>query len=120
MRRLIPWMLVGLVAVAGLAGALVGVAGHPSATSAEPRLSEIIAATRAAGTARFTYSSVTSSPNPLLRSIYAMHFTNPAGAFRGMSTITSTIRLSDFGAPVAISAPRVIAEGEGLLPSCCR
>jgi hypothetical protein len=261
-------MLVGLVAVAGLVGALVGVAGHPSAASAEPRLSAIVATLRAAGTARFTYSSVTSSPNPLLRSISvgrgavdfrtdsmttverdketqisqgdtgpsrpttqtlvndqifigrsfytqfgivsshfpdrwtkgtfpkasfgllgvfdevdpvgdlegdltthgtkvellgperlggaavnryrvvvpacaatphttgprdvvgpidlwldgegrlvqirdAMHVTNPAGAFRGSSTITSTIRLSDFGAPVTVSAPKVIPEGEG-------
>ena len=268
MRRLIPWMLVGLVAVAGLVGALVGVAGHPSGAPAQPLLSEIIAATRAVGTARFSYSSVTSSPNPLLRSISvgrgavdfrtdsmttverdretqisqgdngpsrrstqtlvndqifigrtfytqfgmvsshfpdrwvkgtfpkasfgvmgvfdevdpvgdldgdlttpgtkvellgagtlggaavtryrvvlpacaatshttgphdtvgpialwldgegrlvqirnAMHLTNPAEPFRGVSTITSTIRLSDFGAPVAVAAPKVIPEGEG-------
>jgi hypothetical protein len=43
----------------------------------------------------------------------AMHLTNPAGAFSGVSTITSTIRLSDFGAPAAVSAPKVIPQGEG-------
>jgi len=66
-RRLVPWALVVLVAVAGLVGALVGVASQPSA-SGQLNLSEIIAATRAAGTARFTYSAITSSSNPLLRS----------------------------------------------------
>jgi hypothetical protein len=68
MRRLLPWVLVSLVAVAGLVGALVGVANQPHAPSAHLRLSAIIAATRSAGTARFTYSSITTSSNPFLRS----------------------------------------------------
>ena len=67
MRRVLPWALVGLVVVAGLVGALVGVTNQPS-VSARLRLSAIDAATRVAGTARFAYSAITSSPNPLLRS----------------------------------------------------
>jgi hypothetical protein len=67
MRRVLPWALVGLVTVAGLGGALVGATNQPSA-SAQLRLSAIDAATRAAGTARFTYSAITTSTNPLLRS----------------------------------------------------
>ena len=68
MRRVLPWALVGLVAVAGLGGALVGVANHSSPPATQLRVSEVIAATRAAGTARFTYLSVATSSNPLLRS----------------------------------------------------
>ena len=67
MRRVLPWALVGLVAVAGLVGALVGVANQPSAPAIQLRASQVIAATRAAGTARFTSSSVAASRNPLLR-----------------------------------------------------
>jgi hypothetical protein len=68
MRRVLPWALVSLVAVAGLLGALVGVANQPSPPASQLRVSEVIAATRAAGTARFSYSSVAASRNPLLRS----------------------------------------------------
>jgi hypothetical protein len=68
MRRVLPWALVGLLAVAGLVGALVGVANQPSPPATQRSVSEVIAATRAAGTARFTYSSVAASRNPLLRS----------------------------------------------------
>jgi hypothetical protein len=68
MRRVLPWALVGLVAVVGLIGALVGVANHSSPPATQLRVSEVIAATRATGTAHFTYSSVAASRNPLLRS----------------------------------------------------
>jgi len=68
MRRLIPWTLVTLVAIAGLAAALVGLANQPSHPATQLTVSEIVAATRSAGTARFTYSSVAASRNPLLRS----------------------------------------------------
>ena len=71
MRRVVPWALVGLVAVAGLAGALLGVANRAVAPPAQPSVSAIVAATRSAGTARFTYSSVAASRNPLLRSVSA-------------------------------------------------
>jgi hypothetical protein len=63
-----PWVLVGLVAVAGSAGALVGIANQQQVQSAQLSMSAIASGTRAAGTARFTYSAITSSPNPLLRS----------------------------------------------------
>jgi hypothetical protein len=65
MRRLVPWTLVGLVVVAGLVGALVGVANQSTPTL---EVSAIGATTSAAGTARFTYSAITTSSNPLLRS----------------------------------------------------
>jgi hypothetical protein len=68
MRRLVPWALVGLVAVAGLVGALVGVSNQPSTPTTQLKVSGVIAATRSAGTARFTYSSVAASRDPLLRS----------------------------------------------------
>jgi hypothetical protein len=69
MRRSVPWALVGLVGVAGLVGAWFGVANQPSTPSTQLGMSEVIAATRAAGTARFAYSSVAVSRNPLLRSV---------------------------------------------------
>jgi hypothetical protein len=68
---LLPWTLVGLVAVAGLVGALVGVSNQPSPPATQPTVSQIVAATRAVGTARFTFSSVARSKNPLLRSLSA-------------------------------------------------
>jgi hypothetical protein len=71
MRRLAPWALVGLAVTAGLAGALVGVANQPSPPATQLTVSEAIAATRAAGTARFTFASVATSRNPLLRSVSA-------------------------------------------------
>jgi hypothetical protein len=68
MRRFVPWALVALAAVAGLVGALVGEANQPQVPSAQSEMSAIVAATRVAGTARFTYSAITTSSNPLLRS----------------------------------------------------
>jgi hypothetical protein len=68
MRRFVPWALVGLVTVVGLAGALVGVANRPSGIVGQPELSQMIAATQYGGTARFEYSALSKSSNPLLRS----------------------------------------------------
>jgi hypothetical protein len=43
-----------------------------------------------------------------------LHFTDPARSAPGRSTITSTIRLTDFGAPIEISAPKtVLPDGQG-------
>jgi len=69
MRRVLPWALVGLVAIVGVAGALLGVANEPSVVSTQPTVPEMVAATRSGGTARFTYSSAATSENPLLRSV---------------------------------------------------
>jgi hypothetical protein len=46
----------------------VGVANQPSVPLTQPKFSAVLEATRAAGTARFIYSSVATSRNPLLRS----------------------------------------------------
>jgi len=67
-RRVVPWALLSLVAVAGVVGAVAGIANQPTVQSIQPKLSEIAAAVRATGTARFTNSSVATSRNPLLRS----------------------------------------------------
>ncbi len=69
MRRVVPWALLGLVIVAGAVGAGLGLSSVSTITPGGPKLSEVIAATRAAGTARFTFSSVGSSPDPEHRSI---------------------------------------------------
>lgn len=55
MRRLVPWVLLGLVGLATAAAAALGAAAA------------VLAATAQAGTAHFSYSHVTASPNPVLR-----------------------------------------------------
>jgi hypothetical protein len=67
MRRDLPWGFLGLLAIAGLVGALLGVADQPPVPSARQRIAGVIAATRAAGSARFRYVTRTDSPNPLAR-----------------------------------------------------
>ncbi len=67
-RRVLPWALVSLVGIAGLVGALLGAVNQPSPPATQLQVSELVAATRAAGTARFSYSSKAISRNPLLRS----------------------------------------------------
>jgi hypothetical protein len=61
----VPWALVGLVAVASLVGAVVGVSNQPT----QLPVSGTIATTRAAGTARFTNLTVTIRRSPLRRSV---------------------------------------------------
>jgi len=56
------------LAAVGLVGTLLGVANQPPTLSARQRIAAMIGATRASETARFQYSSITISPNPLLRS----------------------------------------------------
>ena len=76
MRRVVPWVLVSLVALGAAAGAALGIAHRTtSESSASPESSEspsqwvaaLLATTERAGTARFSYSHVTSSPNADLR-----------------------------------------------------
>jgi hypothetical protein len=92
MRRVLPWALLSLLVLAGLGGAGFGMATQPSKSSASPEVSKILAATRAAGTARFSYSSVMSSANPLLRAVFmgkgSVDF--HAAAMRSTQSITST------------------------------
>jgi hypothetical protein len=68
MRRGLPWALVGLVAAATGIGAWLGVSSAPAGGSAQAWVAQVLATTQAAGTVRFTYSSVTTSSNPHLRS----------------------------------------------------
>jgi hypothetical protein len=71
MRRALPWLTVGLLVLGLGAGTGLGIAGQtatPSALTATRQISLIVAATRGARTARFSYVDLTTSPNRLLRS----------------------------------------------------
>jgi hypothetical protein len=70
MRRALPWLTVGLLVLGLGAGTGLGIAGQtpaPGSLTATKQIDRIVAATRAAGTARFGYSSTTASKNRLLR-----------------------------------------------------
>ena len=70
MRRALPWVTVGLLIVGVGAGVGLGVAGQtpaPVPPTATRQIAGIVAATRRAGTVRFSYSDSSASPNPLLR-----------------------------------------------------
>jgi hypothetical protein len=69
MRRLVPWVLLGLVGLATAAAAALGAAGAPAAPVVTPAqwVAAVLATTAQAGTAHFSYSHVTASPNPDLR-----------------------------------------------------
>jgi hypothetical protein len=67
MRRLVPWVLVSLVALGAAAGAALGI-GHETAPQTPSEwVAAVLATTERAGTARFSYTHVTSSPNADLR-----------------------------------------------------
>jgi hypothetical protein len=68
MRRLVPWILVALVALGAAAGATLGIARGSAPEKPSQWVAAALAATERAGTARFSYTSVTSSPNADLRS----------------------------------------------------
>jgi hypothetical protein len=72
MRRLMPWVLVSLVALGAGAGAALGIA-HGTAESPSPWVAALLARTERAGTARFSYTHVTSSPNADLRGSLSGH-----------------------------------------------
>jgi hypothetical protein len=70
MRRALPWLTVGLLVLGLGAGTGLGIAGQtstPIVLTASGQIARIVAATRAARTARFSYSSTTVSTNRLLR-----------------------------------------------------
>jgi len=69
MRRLVPWVLLGLLGLATAAAAALGAAGAPAAPVVTPAqwVAAVLATTAQAGTAHFSYSHVTASPNPDLR-----------------------------------------------------
>jgi len=70
MRRALPWVTVGLVLLGVGVAAGLGIAGQTPATaplSATSQIAAVVAATRRAGTARFSYADSTTSSNRLLR-----------------------------------------------------
>jgi hypothetical protein len=70
MRRALPWVTVGLLVLGVGAGVGLGIAGQtttPRALTATRQIARIVAATRGAETARFSYSSSNASTNRLLR-----------------------------------------------------
>ena len=72
-RRVIPWILLGLLGLGAVAAAAIGQVRSPSAatapagSSAAQWVATLLATTTDAGTAHFTYSHVTTSPDPQLR-----------------------------------------------------
>jgi hypothetical protein len=68
MRRGLPFALVGLVALATGIGAWLGLSTAPTGGSAQAWVSQVLATTQAAGTVRFTYTSVSTSSHPQSRS----------------------------------------------------
>jgi hypothetical protein len=78
MRRLAPWLLLSLLVVGTAAAAALGIAQKPSSTptsSSTPSkwVAGVLASTERAGSAHFSYTHVTSSPNPDLRGSLSGH-----------------------------------------------
>ena len=69
MRRLAPWVLVVLLGLGAGLGAALGAAASPGTPGPTPAqwVDGVLATTKAAGTARLAFSSVTASKNPDLR-----------------------------------------------------
>jgi hypothetical protein len=67
MRRLVPWVLVSLIAVGAGAGAALGTAHGASSETPSQWVAALLATTQKAGTASFSYTQITSSPNANLR-----------------------------------------------------
>ena len=73
MRRLVPWCLLSVVLVAAGAGAALGIAQKTPRSTGSHWVADVLAATQAAGSAHFSYTHVTSSPNPELRGTLSGH-----------------------------------------------
>ena len=73
MRRLIPWLLLSLVLVGAAAAAALGVAQKSASATPSQWVTDVLAATARAGSAHFSYTHVTSSPNPDLRGALSGH-----------------------------------------------
>jgi hypothetical protein len=67
MRRLVPWVLLSVVALGAAAGAALGIANRTAPGAAPQWVAAVLATTERAGTAQFSYTNVTSSPNADLR-----------------------------------------------------
>ena len=73
MRRLVPWVLLSLVALGAAAGAALGIAHRTAPEAPSQWVAAVLATTERAGTARFSYTHVTSSPNADLRGSLSGH-----------------------------------------------
>jgi hypothetical protein len=73
MRRLVPWVLVSLVALGATAGAALGVAHRTAPEAPTLWVAAVLATTERAATARFSYVHATSSPNADLRGSLSGH-----------------------------------------------
>jgi hypothetical protein len=76
MRRLAPWLLLSLLVVGTVAAAALGIAQKPSSSSTSTPsqwVAGVLASTERAGSAHFSYTHVTSSPNPELRGSLSGH-----------------------------------------------
>ena len=63
-----PWVLLSLLALGTAAGAALGIAAHRTSPESPAQwVAGVLATTEHEGTARFTYTQITSSPNPELR-----------------------------------------------------
>jgi hypothetical protein len=67
MRRLVPWVLVSLIAVGAAGGAVFGIAHRSSSETPSQWVAALLATTKKAGTANFSFTQITSSPNVNLR-----------------------------------------------------
>jgi hypothetical protein len=74
MRRLAPWLLLSLLVVGTVAAAALGIAQKSSSSSTPSQwVAGVLASTERAGSAHFSYTHVTSSPNPELRGSLSGH-----------------------------------------------
>ena len=63
-----PWVLLSLLALGTAAGAALGIAAHRTSPESPAQwVAGVLATTEHEGSARFTYTQITSSPNPELR-----------------------------------------------------
>ena len=73
MRRLAPWFLLSIFFVGAAVGAVLGIAQGSSKLPATQWVANVLTTTESAGSAHFSYTHVTSSPNPELRGSLSGH-----------------------------------------------
>ena len=73
MRYLAPWLLLSIVLVGAAAGAVLGIAQKSSTATPSQWVADVLAATERAGSAHFSYTHVTSSPDAELRDSLSGH-----------------------------------------------
>jgi hypothetical protein len=106
-RRALPWGLITLLALGVAAGAGLGATiplSTPHTLSAARQITRFMAATRAAGTARFSATDIGASTNPALRS---------SGRQQGVvNFVTNSLRVSERDQSTGVSATGTSAPTE--------